>query len=488
MDFAHPKPVPPPRVLFAAPEATPLTKTGGLGDVCAALPAALRALGVDVRVLLPGYPAVLRGVHCETIASFSELGFESRLLSGSMPGSRVPLFVLDCPQLYVRDGGPYQDSAGRDWPDNALRFGMLSRVAARLGSARRPLDPGLAWRADVVHCNDWPTALAPVWLRFEDGPNAASLMTIHNIAFQGLFDASERERLALPPQSWAMDGVEFHGRMSFLKGGIACASAVSTVSPTYAREIQTPELGCGLDGLLRHRTASLSGILNGIDPATWNPASDSHLARSYDGDTLERKPANKLALQRRMGLDLDEDVPLIGQVGRLTQQKGVDLVLDAAADLARAGQLAVLGAGERRFETALLELAKAHPGRIAVHIGFDEGLAHLVEAGADLFLMPSRYEPCGLNQLYSQRYGTPPLARATGGLADTIEDGVTGFLFAELERKALGGALERALAAYRDPAAWAAMQRAGMARDFSWNAAARRYADLYRRLAILEAA
>ena len=485
MDLALQKPPLPPRVLFATPEAAPLTKTGGLGDVSAALPAALRALGADVTVLLPGYPAVLRGVRCEALAAFSELGLELRLLSGALPGSGVPLFVLDCPPLYVRDGGPYQDADGRDWPDNALRFGVLSRVAARLGTAQSPLP---AWRADVVHCNDWPTALAPVWLKFQAGPKAASLMTIHNLAFQGLFDAGERERLGLPPQSWSMEGAEFHGSLSFLKGGLACASALNTVSPTYAREIQTAALGCGLDGLLRHRSASLSGILNGIDEATWNPATDPHLARVYDAASLERKPANKLALQRRMGLELDEDVPLFGQVGRLTGQKGVDLLIDAAPDLVRLGQLVVLGAGEARFEAALRGLAQAHPGRIAVHIGFDEALAHRVEAGADLFLMPSRYEPCGLNQMYSQRYGTPPVARATGGLADTIEDGVTGFLFEAAEREALAGALERALRAYRDPAAWSALRRAGMARDFSWSAAARRYAGLYSRLATLAAA
>ena len=482
MDLSHPNSAT--RALFVAPEAAPLTKTGGLGDVCAALPAALRGLGLDVRVLMPGYPAVLRGVAGETVATVSALGFEARLLAGSIPGSGVPLLVLDCPELYARSGGPYVDEAGRDWPDNALRFGFLSKIAAVLGGPTSPL----SWRPDVVHCNDWQAGLAPVWLRFEDGPRAASLLTIHNLAFQGLFDASLFARLGLPPQSWSLDGVEFHGRLSFLKGGIACAGLVNTVSPTYALEIQTPEFGCGLDGLLGHRREALCGILNGIDCNEWNPGTDPHIPRRYDRASLQLKRADKAALQRRMGLVIDEDVPLISQVGRLTEQKGIDLVLEAAGGLAGIAQLAFLGSGERRYEEALRELAATHRGRVAVHIGFDEPLAHLVEAGADLFLMPSRYEPCGLNQMYSQRYGTPPIARATGGLADTVEDGVTGFLFDEMKMDSLMPAIERALAAYREPAAWIEVQRAGMGRDFSWNAAARRYADLYLRLATLERA
>jgi starch synthase len=473
------------RVLFLAPEIAPLTKTGGLGDVCAALPAALRAAGTDVRVLVPGYPGVLDGVRTRGEAlSLSALGFEAKLRPASLPGSDVPAFVLDCPQLYARSGGPYQDAEGADWADNPLRFGFFSRVGALLGSEASPL----GWRPDVVHCNDWPSALAPVWLRFEAGAHASSLITIHNLAFQGNFDASLFPRLGLPPQSWSIDGVEFHGRLSFLKGGLACADLVNTVSPGYAREIQTPEFGCGFDGLLRHRAAALSGILNGIDGAIWDPSRDPHLPARYDAATLERKGASKAELQRRMGLEPDPRIPLIGQVGRLTEQKGVDLVLAAADELSRHAQLVVLGSGERAFESALRELAAAHPGRIAVHIGFDEALAHLVEAGSDLFLMPSRYEPCGLNQMYSQRYGTPPVVRATGGLADSVEDGATGFVFQNQDTQELLQAVDRALAARQDPARWRTIQRAGMARDFSWTAAARRYADLYRRLATLEPA
>ncbi|HEY7239126.1 MAG TPA: glycosyltransferase, partial [Burkholderiales bacterium] len=285
---------------------------------------------------------------------------------------------------------------------------------------------------------------------------------------------------------FTIDGVEFYGRLSFLKGGIACADAVTTVSPTYAREIQTPALGHGLDGLLRHRRDVLTGILNGIDTRVWDPSSDARIAQRYDARTLELKAANKTALQRRMNLEPLAGVPLVGAVSRLTDQKGADLLAAAADALAGLpAQLVVVGKGERELEQALAAAAARRPGRIAVQIAFDEDLAHGIEAGADLFVMPSRFEPCGLNQMYSQRYGTPPVARATGGLADTVQDGVTGFLFERAESEALLGSLRRALAVYAEPARWREVQRAGMERDFSWSAAALRYADLYQRLARL---
>ena len=458
------------RVLFVTPECAPLTKTGGLGDVSAALPAALRAQGLDVRTLIPGYREVLAG---EPAARLEVLGFECRVLEAGT------LLVLDCPELYVRDGGPYQTHEGQDWEDNALRFGVLSKAAALLGTPRSPL----GWRPDVVHCHDWPAALAPAYLHFEP-QRAATVMTVHNLAFQGNFDSALLERLELPHASFHLEGLEFHGRLSFLKGGLAYADAITTVSPSYAREIQGEALGCGLDGLLRQRREALTGILNGIDVAQWDPAADPRIAQPYDTHTLEAKAANKAALQRCMGLRLEEDLPLLGMVSRLTHQKGSDLVAEAVDELAAMpAQLAVLGKGERAQEEALRALAARHPGSVAVQVGFDEDLAHAIEAGADLFLMPSRFEPCGLNQMYSQRYGTPPVARATGGLIDTIADGVTGFLFEGAEPAALTAAVRRALAAYRDPARWQRIQRAGMARDFSWGAAARRYADLYARLA-----
>ena len=464
-----------PRVLYVSPECAPMKKTGGLGDVSAALPEALRAAGVDVRTLLPGYAEVLAQIRkAKELARLTLLGFECRLLESG------PLLALDCPPLYVRDGGAYQTHDGEDWEDNALRFGVLAKAAALLGSARTPL----GWKAQVVHCNDWPAALAAVFMKLDPEKQASSLVTLHNLAFQGNFDAALLAELELPPSSFSMDGVEFHGRISFLKGGIACADALSTVSPTYAREIQTEEFGCGLDGLLRHRREVLAGILNGIDTAAWDPATDARIPQRYDARTLESKAVNKAALQQRMDLAVDDDIPLLGMVGRFTQQKGIDLVAAAAEELAAMpAQIAALGKGEREQENALRALAARHPGRIAVRVGFDEDLAHTIEAGADVFLMPSRFEPCGLNQMYSQRYGTPPVARATGGLIDTVQDGATGFLFERAERAELVAAVRRALTAYRDPARWIRIQRAGMLRDFSWAAPARRYADLYRRLA-----
>ena len=464
------------RVLHVTPECAPMTKTGGLGDVSEALPAALRTDGVDAMTLLPGYPAVLDGVGKKTlVAKLKVLGLECLLLQAD------PFIVVDCPALYRRDGGPYHGPDGHDWDDNALRFGVLSRAAALLGGAKSPLE----WRPAVVHCHDWPAGLAPVYLR-QEPERAAAVMTIHNLAFQGNYDAQLLGRLELPPSAFTIDGVEFYGRLSFLKGGIACADAVTTVSPTYAREIQTPALGHGLDGLLRHRRDVLTGILNGIDTRVWDPSSDARIAQRYDARTLELKAANKTALQRRMNLEPLAGVPLVGAVSRLTDQKGADLLAAAADALAGLpAQLVVVGKGERELEQALAAAAARRPGRIAVQIAFDEDLAHGIEAGADLFVMPSRFEPCGLNQMYSQRYGTPPVARATGGLLDTVEDGVTGFLFERAEREALLVALRRALAAYAEPARWRNLQRAGMGRDFSWSEAARRYADLYSKLASL---
>jgi starch synthase len=467
------------RVLFVAPECAPLTKTGGLGDVAGALPAALRELGADVRILLPAYGAL----PSREMATVKLLGHTVRIKETRHP-SGVPLYLLHCPQLYIRNGGPYQTDQGEDWPDNARRFGVLSRAAALLGGAGSPLD----WRPEVVHCNDWPGALAPLYLRYERQP-AASLLTVHNLAFQGLFDPAVLEQLDLPPEDFSLERLEFYGRLSFLKGGLACADALTTVSPTYAEEIQTEAQGCGLEGLLRARAADLSGILNGIDTAAWDPSRDPLVAANYDERTLERKRANKAALQARLGLRVDEAVPLLGMVGRLTHQKGVDLVLAAAEELlGLPAQLAVLGKGDRAHEHSLAALAARHPDDVAVAAGFNEELAHLIEAGADLFLMPSRFEPCGLNQMYSQRYGTPPVARATGGLLDTVRDGETGFLFGPAESAALVEAVRRALAVRADRRRWRALQRAGMARDFSWGEAARRYADLYLRLARLQQA
>jgi starch synthase len=466
------------RVLFVTSECTPLTKTGGLGDVSAALPSALRACGIDVRVLLPGYPATLRSQTSE-VGAFRALGFEGRLLESRLPDG-VPIYLVESSKLYERDGGPYQTSTGEDWSDNSVRFGVLSRVAALMANGALPL----AWRPDVVHCNDWPSALVPAY-----GLKVPSLLTIHNLAFQGNFSPDVLSLLELPHGIYTPERAEFYGRLSFLKAGIACADAITTVSATYAQEIRTDEFGCGMQGLLQRRKSDLHGIVNGIDEREWNPASDLRIQQPYDATSLDLKAVNKAALQRRLGLRVDAAIPLLGVVGRLTHQKGIDLVASIADDLAALpAQLAILGKGEREHEIAVAACAGRHPGTIAAAIGFNEDLAHAIEAGADVFLMPSRFEPCGLNQMYSQRYGTLPVARATGGLVDTIADGETGFLFKHAESAALLAAVRRALEAYALPSRWRELQRAAMARDFSWAGAARQYAALYQRLATRVAA
>jgi len=477
------------RVLFATPEYAPLVKTGGLGDVSGALPRALRRIGVDVRVLLPAYPALREFVaqSRDPVALPALAGMPAaRIVHATLPGE-VPAHLVDCPALYDRGGGPYQDAGGRDWDDNAIRFALLARAAA--SSASWPLE----WRAEVVHCNDWQTALAPVYFAHASRPRAATLMTVHNLAFQGIFPAAAFSGLGLPAETFSVGGLEYYGKVSFLKAGLRYADALSTVSPGYAAEIRQPALGFGLHGLLAERSAVLSGILNGIDVELWDPARDPWIARNYDARTLETKAENKRALQERTGLAPDRSLLLVGVVSRLTEQKGIDLVLEAADRILQLpAQLVILGKGEILLERALVALARAHPERVSVRIGFDEPLAHRIEAGADVLLMPSRFEPCGMNQMYSQRYGTIPVVRATGGLVDSVtdctpatrDDGTaTGFRFAEARAADLVRALERARAAWRNRDLWRALQRSAMARDFGWDAGARMYAALYERIA-----
>ena len=469
-----------PRVLFVTPEIHPLIKTGGLADVSGALPAALGELGVETRVLVPGYPKVLAGAKNKrlrhTFYDLPEAG-EVRLLSASLPGSGVPLLIIDCPVLYQRDGGPYQNPVGVDWPDNAQRFALLSRIGAILGSDASPL----AFRPDIVHCNDWQSALIPAFLHFMPGKKAATAMTIHNLAFQGIFPPHVVAEVGLPPSSFSIEGVEYYGNFSFLKAGLYYADHITTVSPTYAREIQQEALGFGMQGLLAHRSDKLTGIVNGIDTSDWNPATDPHLVQGYDAVHMAGKTANKLALQEKMGLKCDPDIPLLGMISRITQQKGGDLLLEIAPQLLQENvQIVLLGTGETLLENGFRNLAHAHPEKVGVTIGFDEGLSHLVEAGADLFLMPSRFEPCGLNQMYSQRYGTPPIVHATGGLTDTVEDGVTGFIFSPMTAETFLASIRRALAAYHDKKAWRRIQRNAMTRDFSWKKSAEDYLALYK--------
>ena len=473
------------RVLVASPELAPWVKVGGLGEVMRDLPAALARAGIDVRTLVPAYPALKQ--------AFPDARVAARIAAvGALPAAQVlategavPLYLLDCDPLYARPGNPYQTADGADWPDNPLRFGLLSRVAALLATSASPI----GWQPQILHANDWQTALAGAYLADSKETPAAFVLTIHNLAYQGIFPSSVMQDLALPSAAFSIDGLEFHGKVSFLKAGLAYASAITTVSPTYAREIQTPEFGAGLDGLLRERSAHLTGILNGIDYATWDPAADPHIACRYSSEDLRGKSANKAALQRTLGLPEIADVPLLGMVGRLVEQKGVDLLIEAAEPIVRApAQLVVLGIGPRHLVEGMNALAQRHPREIAVRTAFDEALAHQVEAGADIYLMPSRFEPCGLNQLYSMRYGTPPVVRRTGGLADSVVDlgeekpggaTATGFTFERATADALLAAVRRAIEAFRDPPVWRKLQQNGMARDFRWDASARRYVDVY---------
>ncbi len=481
----------PPRVLYLASELAPWMKSGGLGEVARTLPEALRAAGIDVRVLVPGYPPLLHALGsaklCAEIAGRPGVFPAIKLLEVAT-ATGLPLYLIDCPAYYARDGSAYQDAQGTDFADNALRFGLLSYIGALIGSSANPLP----WQPNVLHANDWPGALALAYLRHRLDSRVKTVFTIHNLAFQGLFDASTLAVLGLPPEAFAPDGLEFWGQLSFLKAALQWADRLLTVSPRYAQEIQTPQYGCGLDGLLRMRRHDLVGILNGIDDQAWNPATDPHLSVPYDASRLHLKLENKRALQRRLGLEPIADAPLFAVISRLTHQKGLDLLLEIAPALtAIPAQLVVLGRGRRELEQAFAALGAAWPGQIACVIGFEESVAHQIEAGADAFLMPSRFEPCGLNQMYSLRYGTPPIVRATGGLADTVVDTwhapdsgcpADGFVFEEFSATALMSAIVRAVAAYRNPQVWRCLQQAGMARDFSWSAATKSHGIIYREL------
>jgi starch synthase len=476
------------RVLFVTSEAHPLMKTGGLADVSASLPRALQSLGHQVQLLMPAYRDALAAAGppgVKLAATRDVAGHHVRLLETRLPGSRNKVWLLDCPALFDRPGNPYHDAEGRAYADNAERFMLLCRVGALL--AEDAFD--LGWRPEVVHCNDWQSALVPLLLHARQ-PRPALVFTIHNLAYQGLFPPADFERLGIAAHYWHPDALEFHGQFSFIKGGIVFADRVTTVSPSYAREIQTGEFGHGLDGLLRHRAPVLSGILNGIDTTAWNPSRDPALALNYGATTLARKRQNKIALQAEMGLDTDPAAPLLAFIGRLAEQKGIDLLLEALPVLlGHPAQAVMLGSGDPAYEAALAALADAHPGRFALRIGYDEALAHRIEAGADVFLMPSRFEPCGLNQMYSLRYGTVPVVRNVGGLADTVVDATpetladgsaNGFSFSGADAAALVGAARRALAAQADAPLWARLQLTGMRRDFSWRHSARAYEQLYR--------
>lgn len=472
------------RVLFAASEVHPLVKTGGLADVAASLPAALARRGAELRIALPAYRGWRERVSApRRVARLAP--FE--VWEAPHPESGVPLWLFEAPALFDRPGTPYEDEQHRPWPDNGLRFGGFARAVAQLAAAG-----AAGFTPQVLHAHDWHTGLAVAWLR-QHATRPASVFTIHNLAYQGVFPALEAHRLQLPESWWHMEGVEFHGQLSHMKAGIVYADALTTVSPTYAREIQQPEAGHGLDGLLRAHASRLTGIANGIDAATWDPATDPHLAKTYAARTLAAgKRANRAALRAEVGLPADDGALLVGLVSRFAQQKGIDLLVEAAPALRELPlQFVILGRGEPAVTEALRAWQRAAPRQVALCAAHDEPLAHRIIAGSDAFLMPSRYEPCGLTQMYSQRYGTVPVVRRTGGLADTVVDATptalragaaTGIHFEHADAGGVIYGLRRALELHRKPRHWRALQRAGMARDFSWTHVAGEYLALYESL------
>ena len=472
-------------ILSVASEIFPLVKTGGLADVAGALPPALAAHGVSVRTMVPAYPAVkarLGRKKPRKVATFDHLfGGPAHLLAASHAG--LDLLLLDAPHLFDREGGPYSDLAGHDFGDNWRRFAAFSQAAAAVAQGAIA-----GYRPDAVHVHDWQAAMVPAYLRHSGKPFAPTVITVHNLAFQGQFAPSVFGELGLPEQAWSLDGVEYYGSVGFLKAGLQAADAITTVSPTYAQEIRTADFGMGLEGLINGRSDVLHGIVNGIDTGIWNPETDEALAKTFSARSLKGRQANRRAVEHRFGLD-EDNAPLFCVISRLTWQKGMDVLAGMLDGLVSMGaKLAVLGSGDKGLEGLMLAAAARHKGRIGTMIGYDEPLSHLMQAGADAILVPSRFEPCGLTQLCGLRYGCIPVVTRTGGLADTVIDAnhaaltagvATGIQFAPLSHDALMAALARTVALYHAPKVWGTMQKRAMAADVSWNASALRYADLF---------
>lgn len=475
------------KVLLVAAEAHPLVKTGGLADVCGSLPGALRAVGLDARLLLPGYPQALSRVRSARLrARIAVPGYAPRisLLEAELPGAPVPVYLADAPGLFRRPGSPYHDDRGQPWPDNALRFAVFAHLAAALATGQ----VGLRWRPDVVHAHDWHTGLVPALLSLHpDRPG--TVFTVHNLQHQGVFPGALRQALAIPESLFTYEGLEYYGDVSFMKGGLTFADWLTTVSPTYAREILEPAFGCGLAPVLRHRHDRLLGILNGADYQIWDPRRDARLAIPYAPGDWAAKAANRAQLRRTFRLRPDGDVPVIAFIGRLVPQKGVDLLLEALEPLlTRQVQLVALGTGDPALGEALEAAERRWPGRVGVYVGYSDERAHRIFAGADLFLMPSRFEPCGLTQIYALRYGAIPIVHATGGLRDTVRPfspgtetphDATGFRLPSLSPAGIVEAVDHALGIYARKQRWSALRLAAMACDFSWRSSARRYRDLY---------
>jgi starch synthase len=470
------------KILHAAAEVFPLVKTGGLADVVAALPKALLDIGADVRLVLPGLPAVLRALESETVVC--EVGpfmgaAKVTLRLGQVAGSDIPMYVVDAPYFYKRDsllGSPYVSPNGEQWVDNPQRFALLGWVAAHL--ALGELDGN--WCPDVLHAHDWHAAMACAYVAANPARKVATVFTIHNLAYQGTFDGSDFGLLGLAARFMSPQGIEFHGQCSFMKAGLNFADRITTVSPSYAREIMTPEFGCGVEGVIQARRKVVSGILNGVDSDVWNPQTDDSLVVQYGADSLNRKALCKADLQKALGLAVNPKAPLFGVVSRLTSQKGLDLVLDALPMLvAQGAQLAVQGSGDATLQAEFEAAALTYPGQIAVNLGYDEKFAHRMIAGADVMLVPSRFEPCGLTQLYALRYGTLPLVRKVGGLADTVAHDETGFVFESATVDELSKSIGYACKTFATPKRWKVMMQKAMAQDFSWQDAAQKYLALY---------
>jgi starch synthase len=479
------------RALHVASEAFPLAKTGGLADVTGALVPALKELDLDARLLIPGYPqAVERSVSPHEVARLDGLldCGKVRLLAARTPDTGMPIWLVDCPRLYRRAGGIYQNEAGEEWGDNALRFALLNHVATAIAAGAA----GVSWQPNIIHAHDWHAGLVALLLAQHPSPRPATVFTIHNLAYQGLYPAEQLPTLGLPSDQAVYTTLEFYGRLSFLKAGIATAQALTTVSPTYAREILTPEYGCGLDGLLRERANCLTGILNGADYRIWDPQCDLHLAHRFSSRHIAPKRACKVAIQQEMGLEANLERPLMAFSSRIDHQKMPDTILEALPALLAAGaQFALVAEGEPSYEARLRELAAGYPGQAAVHVGYEEPLAHRLLAGADVLLHPSRFEPCGLAPIYAMRYGTLPVVRRTGGAIDSVTDvneqtlqrgEATGFSFEDATADALVACVSRALQLYREPIAWRKVQLCAMQQDFGWARPARAYLELYRSL------
>jgi len=481
------------KVLFVSSEVFPLIKTGGLADVSGSLPSALLRLGCDIRILMPGYSSVLEKLkdvsQLTTIKGLPVIN-EAELLMGTITESKVKVMIIKSAQLYERDGGPYSDIHGQEWLDNPLRFGILAKVAAILSGEQSTVAD---WRPSIVHCNDWQTGLTPAYMQLTEHTTAKSIISLHNMAFQGCFSPAWLTTLNLPHTSFNIEGFEYHGQLSFLKAGIVYADAITTVSPSYAQEIQTTTFGFGLEGLLARRGDKIKGILNGIETDEWNPQTDPYLVKPYSNSNIAGKQQVKAALQLASGLTVDASAPLMGVVSRLTHQKGLDLLLPVIQELLDSGcQLVLLGNGEKELEQEFLKLALTNPGKVSITIGYNEPLSHQIMAGCDLFIMPSRFEPCGLNQLYGLAYGTIPVVNATGGLADSVlntdlqnikDETANGFVMIETSSTALLACIYRALDLFKnDKMTWRKIQNNGMSQNLSWDKSALEYLALYKNL------